>query len=493
MSILTNGEKIAALSPQELAELDALIKTSSINPDRLLTYPMLARPSQYAPTLMKNGIMVLQGGRGSGKTWTAAGWMIQRIIDGKCVKGGMVGKTSSDVVNVMINQQGGIKDHAQKNGLKFKINSKLKYVTVGDAEIFYYSAETPEATRGPQHDTVWLDEIGSWTDLSTKQGVGQGVLENVMFGLRTGPQPQCLITSTPARCRLFEELKKGIHGKYVTINMSTLENRANLSDGVVERLMDMYEGTPLYRQEVLGEQLDAIEGALWDFTDINYLPLTDKDHIVKTIIGVDPATTSHQKSDLTGIIVVSKLSDGTLRVMEDASCQLPSKKWAKKVIGLSEKYGATLIKVEGNQGGDMAKDILQMNGCKTRIQTIMQSRKMGKSERANVTKQLYNSGKMFHNQKFKDLEDEMFTWVPDLTRKSPDRIDALGLAAYDFLRKKHIIVGKQTAQARRKDPDGNVNDTMERKGKKQWSKQNSIASTLEAKHLLRGMKRTRRK
>jgi hypothetical protein len=62
-----------------------------------------------------------------------------------------------------------------------------------------------------------------------------------------------------------------------------------------------------------------------------------------------------------------------------------------------------------------------------------------------------------------------------------------------FYAKKHIIVGKQTAQARRKDPDGNVNDTMERKGKKQWSKQNSIASTLEAKHLLHGMKRTRRK
>jgi phage terminase large subunit-like protein len=484
------ADKIRKLNPEQKKMLEDMLKNNSISSEMLKTYPMLARPKQYLPYMMSDRIILVQAGRGAGKTWMAAGWVVQRIIDGTCKRGGIVGKTRNDVINVMIFGPGGLKDHAEMNGLSFKFDDKKAKMLIGDATIFFYTAEKPESGRGTNNDTLWLDEIGSWPNLSTKQGVAQGMLENLLIGLRIGDKQQCLITSTPARCKIFDELRKGKHGEYATIHMATMDNAAVLGDVYMKQLEANYGGSLLWRQEVLGEFLEAIEGSLWDYEDIRYGGVDDRTQFVKTVIGVDPAMTAHENSDMTGIVVVSKTSDGLLVVRDDQTIRAKADVWAKKVVELAEFYHASLVRVETNQGGDMVKDILEKYDCPCRIQGI--SQKMGKAERANIIKQLYDADLVFHETKFSELESEMFTWIPDIVKKSPDRIDALGLALWDFTKKKHMIVGSQMHKARYKDGEDNSYDIMGGKGKS-WDKKFLMRSSRGTSRLLHGMSRAKKR
>jgi phage terminase large subunit-like protein len=84
----------------------------------------------------------------------------------------------------------------------------------------------------------------------------------LMFGLRLGPDPRVVVTTTPKPVKIIRELLTD--PTTVVTRGSSYENRANLADAFFAQIIRKYEGTRLGRQEINAEVLDDVPGALWN-------------------------------------------------------------------------------------------------------------------------------------------------------------------------------------------------------------------------------------
>jgi phage terminase large subunit-like protein len=144
-----------------------------------------------------------------------------------------------------------------------------------------YSAEEADRLRGPQHEIAWCDEIASWKEPDT--------WDMLQFGMRLGPRPQTVITTTPKATPFVKRLMK-LPGLRITRG-SMLDNRKNLPDTFIQAILDRYQGTRLGKQEIEGMYLDAVEGAIFREADImrrkdGPKPVDDYDRVC---VAVDPA------------------------------------------------------------------------------------------------------------------------------------------------------------------------------------------------------------
>jgi phage terminase large subunit-like protein len=156
-----------------------------------------------------------------------------------------------------------------------------------------YSADEPERLRGPQHDCAWCDELAAWRYPEA--------WDMLMFGLRLGDNPRCMVTTTPRPTRLIRELL--LDPTTALTKGSTYENEANLARAFVEQIVKKYEGTRLGRQELNAEVLDDVPGALWNRALIEAarppMGFVTPD-LVRVVVAIDPAASSGEDADETG-------------------------------------------------------------------------------------------------------------------------------------------------------------------------------------------------
>ena len=162
-----------------------------------------------------------------------------------------------------------------------------------------FAATEPDRLRGPQFHRAWCDEIAAWPYPET--------FDQLMFGLRLGENPQCVITTTPKPTPLIKNLLKRT-GTVITRG-STFDNEENLAAGALAQLKEKYEGTRLGRQELYAEVLEDIEGALWNWNMIEGSRLKPENlpDLQRIVVAVDPAVTNTESSDETGIVVAGRL------------------------------------------------------------------------------------------------------------------------------------------------------------------------------------------
>ena len=109
---------------------------------------------------------------------------------------------------------------------------------------FLNSAQEPERLRGPQHDGAWADELAAWAR-------PQAVWDQLQFGLRLGPDPRCVVTTTPKPIPL---LRQPVSDPTAVVSRgSTFDNKANMPAAFVERIIWRFEGARLGRQELHAE------------------------------------------------------------------------------------------------------------------------------------------------------------------------------------------------------------------------------------------------
>lgn len=286
-----------------------------------------------------------------------------------------------------------------------------------------YNATEPDQLRGPQHHFAWVDELAKFR-------YAQQTWDQVQFGLRLGEHPQVLVTTTPQPKDLIKRLVAD-PDTHVTRG-ATLDNSANLAKNAIKALYDRYGGTRLGRQELEGEILGDIPGALWTRTSIddNRLREVPQD-LERVIVAVDPAASSNEKSDENGIVVVglARDSDGYARgyVLEDASLRGTPEEWAKTAARMYRKWQADKIVAEKNNGGDMVESVIKAVDRSLPVKLVHASR--GKIVRAEPISALYEQGRVHHVGLFDRLEDQMCEFSIDNIRNessgSPDRVDAL--------------------------------------------------------------------
>jgi phage terminase large subunit-like protein len=285
-----------------------------------------------------------------------------------------------------------------------------------------FSAEEPDRLRGPQFGFAWADEPAHFP-------LGQMVWDNMLFGLRMGHNPKVVATSTPKPTKFF----KALVAEETTVihRPSTYANLANLADTFKRVILNRYEGTRLGRQELHGEILEDVEGALWSWDMFQWID--EAPQLTRIVVGVDPAGGHKPGNDETGIIVVGFGVDRNLYVLGDGSGRYTPGGWATRANAEYEDYQADAIVPEKNYGGEMVKHTLESSGYRgARIIPVTSRR--GKAIRAEPIVALYEKHRVFHVGKRGDLstlEDELTTWVPG-DGDSPNRLDALVHAATEL-------------------------------------------------------------
>lgn len=377
----------------------------------LYDWDIWAREKQRQP-LGDWRVWLILAGRGFGKTRTGAQWTLKQIESGACQRFALVGRTASDVRDVMVEGESGILSSAHPHRRPIYQPSKRRLTFPNGATATTYSAEEPDTLRGPQHDGFWADESASWRF--------EDAWDQLMFGLRLGKNPRGIVTTTPRPTPLMKSLIASPTTHITRGN--TYENRAHLAPAFFEQIIRKYEGTRLGRQELNAELLDDVEGALWQRESmIEQHRVREYPELYRIAIAIDPAITSLQGSDETGIIIGGVAENGHAYILGDESLRASPDEWAKKAIFSYYRYHADRIIAETNQGGDMVETIMHMLDASLPYQAVHATR--GKYLRAEPIAALYERGLVHHVGTFPELEDQQCGWVQG--EKSPDRLDAL--------------------------------------------------------------------
>jgi phage terminase large subunit-like protein len=377
-----------------------------------------ARPDQIAPEGNWR-VWLIMAGRGFGKTRCGAEWVHEQIRQGR-ERIALVGETKADVRDVMVEGESGILATAGRNRPLYE-PSKRRLTWPNGAIGVCYSGDEPDQLRGPQHDAAWLDELA-------KYRYAEETWSNLDLGLRLGESPQAVITTTPRPVQIMREL---VADELVTVTRgSTYDNLQNLAESFAKRIVERYEGTRLGRQELHAEILDDVVGALWsrEMIDAHRLRETPP-HFERIVVGVDPAVTSGEDADETGILVAGMIGNRGY-VVEDLSGQYTPQEWAIQAIKAYYKYNADRIVAEVNQGGDMVEHTIRTVDRNVSYKAVRAAR--GKILRAEPIAALYEQGRIHHCGTFAALEDQLCMYTHE-SRDSPDRLDALVWALTDLM------------------------------------------------------------
>lgn len=440
-------EKISLLSPEEKAAVLA-----DLDPDVLLwDWHSWARPEQQSPEGDWN-IWIYLAGRGAGKTRAAAEWVRE---EAKYTTTGqrrfaLVARTAADVRDVIVEGESGIMNVTPPSERPLYEPSKRRLTWPNGNTATCFTADEPDSLRGPQFSHAWGDEVAAWRQ--TPDAAGMTAFDNLRVGTRLGNNPKIMITTTPKRVpllySLLEEEKKG--KKVVVTRGSTMDNSGNLSSAYLDTILGVYEGTRLAKQELYGEMLDSIEGALWTIEMIgkgrqNLLPA----HTPLRVIGVDPSVAENPR-DSCGIVVCASTGERDLYkrhawVLEDATIHGSPEVWANKVVEMARRWGAPVV-AEVNQGGALVTNAI--NAIDPNVKVFEVHSKHGKQLRAEPVVLAYEQERVHHIGYIAELEDQMTAWIPG-EGKSPDRVDALVHALTALLIKppKGFIGGKLTAKS----------------------------------------------
>lgn len=374
-----------------------------------------ARGDQHPPPLTAEWLVwLLLSGRGAGKTRSGSEYThrMTRIAP----RIALLGATTSAIRDVLVEGESGILATARPDNVPTWEPSKRKLSWPNGAVATCFSAEEPDRLRGPQFHYAWLDEPAHY-DLIDE------VWDNLLLGLRLGRSPRIVATTTPKPTPWMKAL---IADPQTRISRaSTYANLDNLAATYSKTVLSRFEGTRLGRQELHGELLEDVLGALWTVALIDGTRITEEqapDSFDRIIVGVDPAGSSKASADETGIVVVGKSGDH-FYVLADRSGRYTPSGWANATRSAYDDYSADAIVVETNFGAEMVGSNLRSHGFEARIIEIRAAQNKGL--RAEPVVGLYEQGRAHHVGVHDDLETQMVEWVPGSGQKSPDRLDAM--------------------------------------------------------------------
>lgn len=372
-----------------------------------------ARPAQIPP-IGSWQYWLLKAGRGFGKTRVGAEWSIKQAREIPKSHGALIGPTAADVRDVMVEGDSGIMAISSEGFMPEYEPSKRRLTWPNGSVASLYSAEKPRQLRGPEHHWIWADELAFWKYIET--------WDMAQFGLRLGANPQAVITTTPRPIKVIKDLLKD--PACVVTGGTSYENRDNLAPSFFEKIVKKYEGTRLGRQELNAEILDDNPGALWHRDVIENLRVNKAPPLIRIVTGVDPAVTSGEEADETGIIAAGVAANGHYYILSDNSLRGSPLEWGTAVIRTHHEQKGDRVIGETNNGGDLVGMNLRRIDPAIPFRAVHASR--GKAVRAEPIAALYEQGKVHHVGTFPHLEDQMCEWDPAVVnQQSPDRMDAL--------------------------------------------------------------------
>lgn len=373
----------------------------------------------------------LVGGRGIGKTDAGAYATNAHALGPPCAPnfpGGhriaIIAPTLGDAVESCVNGLTGLKVH----------NPDVRLVQgIGRAHILWpngavatlFGAYTPEDVErfraGGNRCFVWAEELAAWPKLDA-------VWTHMEMGLRVGPAPRVIFTTTPRPVKVLKDLLADpltVEARTEDGRRPTMNDNPHLPQEVRDKLYARYGGTRLGRQELEGEMLEDVEGALWSRSRLDQYRVLSAPDQQRIVVAVDPSGGDGPENDEQGIVVCGKGVDARGYVLADRSCKLSPDGWGRRAVQAYLDYRADRIVYEQNFGGQMVESVLRTAatamGVQISCKAVHASR--GKVVRAEPISALDEQGKLSLVGSFPELEDELCTWTPE-SGTSPNRLDA---------------------------------------------------------------------
>ncbi|HYN45738.1 MAG TPA: terminase family protein [Allosphingosinicella sp.] len=382
-------------------------------------------------------VWVMMAGRGFGKTRAGAEWVAERARETPDARIALVAATPAEARRVMIEGRGGLfaaaRDGEERSGMRWEPGlGRLTFAS--GAEAFTFSGADGESLRGPEHHFAWCDELAKWKKAQT-------AWDNLLLGLRAGARPQVLVTTTP---RSVPVLRALLAMENVLRTGGASRDNPHLPESSLRMVERLHGGTRFGRQELEGELIEDVEGALWprDLIEASRTGTVTSDcPLVRVVIGVDPPATA--AGDACGIVACGLGADpstgsgrGIAYVLGDHSVSgLSPEQWARKVAGAAEKWRADRVVAEGNQGGEMVETVLRGAGLRLPVKRV--HARIGKVARAEPIAAFFESSEAKFAGRFPALEDELAGLVVGGfyrgPGRSPDRADACIWALTELL------------------------------------------------------------
>lgn len=397
--------------------------------EALPSWREMARGEQLPPDVWRT--WYVRGGRGSGKTWTGGNVLAEMALT-EPGEYGVVAPTDGAMRDVCIEGPSGvlralganiaeIKRGASRHVLSY--NQSNAQVRLRNGSIIYGDGADDGAPtiQGKNLRGLWADEVGLWRKWR------QAWEESIRYAVRLSPA-RIIATGTPKRGHPLVRALMADAAVHKTL-LRTIDNEANLDPALLAELYAKYGGTTLGRQELEGEILDDVPGALWHRDIIEAGRIAIPPSLSRIVIAIDPSATSTESADECGIIAAGVNWAGEGFVLDDATLRASPARWASEAVRLYHERRADRIVAEVNNGGEMVEHIIRGIDPSVPYSAVTASR--GKQTRAEPIAALYERGLVHHVGVFEDLEDQMTSWVPG--EKSPDRMDALVWALTELM------------------------------------------------------------
>jgi phage terminase large subunit-like protein len=399
----------------ELSDLDAAILAS--------TWEFWARPNQLEPPGDWTYWLILAG-RGFGKTRSGGEWLRKRAVSGLFREINLIAATADDARDIMVEGESGLLAICPPWEKPLYRKSLRRLDWPNGCKSLIFTADEPERLRGKQHESLWADELAAWRYPEA--------WDQAMLGLRIGPSPRAVVTTTPRPTKLVRDLIAD--PACVVVAGSTYENRANLAPQFYDTIIRKYEGTRLGRQELMAELLEDVPGALWTYAMLDATRVQTYPPLDRVVVGVDPMAVADEETGLseTGVVCAGfNTFEQHGYVIGDYSVRGGPAEWAAKVVHAYHTLEADMVVAEINNGGDMVKHTIHTVDRTVPVKVVHASR--GKRTRAEPVSMLYEQRRVHHVGGFPDLETQMTTWAPDTGEPSPDRMDALVWALTELM------------------------------------------------------------
>ena len=371
-----------------------------------------ARPEQLPPPGDWT-TWLIQTGRGWGKTRTGSEAVIEAVRSGAAKRVHLVARSAADARDVMVEGESGIMSSSPPDFRPEYEPSKRRLTWPNGATATTFSADKHDQLRGPQCDMAWADELAAWRY--------PAAWDQLLFGLRLGALPRVIVTTTPRPRRFLRDLAS--QASTVVTRGSTRDNAANLSPVFMRQIFEKYGSTHLGRQELGGELLDELPGALFTRASIEDGRVERAPELSRIVVAIDPAVTSGEASNESGIVAVGMSADLDFYVLEDASMIATPDAVIRKALELLRRHNADSLVVEKNQGGDLWSTIVNQLDPTVAVHLVHASR--GKATRAEPVAARYEQGRVKHVGIFPALEDQLTCFVPGVDEGADDRLDAL--------------------------------------------------------------------
>ena len=412
----------------ETTEEDSGPRPSQLPPDH---------PKHHLPDLQGNScgcqgnsdwyIWLLLTGRGWGKTKTGANWVLEMALSKPGIHVGICAPTYEAVRSICIEGESGLIAEARRNNVAIEdYNKNRQEITLANgSKIRGFSAEKPDSIRGENLSYCWFDELAMIRYF-------QFYHEGLMPALRRGEHPRMVITTTPKRIRLLRDLltdaeNEAETGVHLTKGHSS-ENR-HFAKRQREALERKYQGTYMLKQELEGELVGEVDGALFPLEMFNeFRVFPDKDELPqwrRVVVALDPATTSSDSSDESGICVAAEGADGDFYVLEDCSGRYGPDQQMRVVAEAYYRHSADCVVGEVNMTGDYMRALLNTVDPNIPLRNVHGMK--GKVARAQGPSSLFMQGRVHMvGDNFQKMEEQLsaMTESDDRSRMHDDRADA---------------------------------------------------------------------